>query len=502
MTEATLPPLLALPVELIHHILTFVPSLSVAAVSGTCHWLRQHALSEQLWQSLVNEKVPYHLTTPSPLPSFRELYIAHHPYWFLPEYRLWYADSDPNGKLLLARYDARRGCIEAYSIVAEPGPHTFEIWQHNPNVVIHGFNPRVQLDLNQPVLKLDVGSPRAKFNPPPRRQRRSMSNWFRPDQSFQEEDDDQDVEETPRLAREVLMDTGAPPGLYASFMLARDHPAEITGPGTAVWPPLRVPALSRTRNTSLGSFAASGHRPKRNDEVSQHTFRIRKWVEFSHRQTTGIMTTLGSAEDRLYAAIEHGFSPQALLRGIGGQSVRMGEDVATYGTLPPACYTPTARKPWRGIWCGDYGPHGCEFLVMLQPDEGEESPLPQGMARLHDWLTTGTRAQGSSSPSDGHGNTDLEAHSAMEEVYGSTMQPTPDQESGDGADHEYSGRIEAVKLTGDPNIPRGEYTFIAPDISDSGLIRISEDDTFRGARVVRSAGHIADSGFVNGKLFK
>jgi len=62
----------------------------------------------------------------------------------------------------------------------------------------------------------------------------------------------------------------------------------------------------------------------------------------------------------------------------------------------------------------------------------------------------------------------------------------------------YSGRIEAVKLTGDPNIPRGEYTFIAPDIGPNGLIRVAKEEIFKGARIVRSVGHIAATGFRDG----
>jgi hypothetical protein len=63
----------------------------------------------------------------------------------------------------------------------------------------------------------------------------------------------------------------------------------------------------------------------------------------------------------------------------------------------------------------------------------------------------------------------------------------------------YRGRIEAVKLTGDPNIPRGEYTFIAPDIGPNGLIRVASEDLFKGARIVKSVGHIAARGFRDGK---
>lgn len=522
MEEVILPPLLSLPAELIHHILTYIPPASIAAVSACSQLLRQHALSEQLWQPLVNENLAEPLSTPAPLPSFHDLYIAHHPYWFLTKHRLWYADSQPNGKLLVARYDARRGCIEGYSVVAERGSHTFQLWQHDASVAIHSFDPKVQLDLNQPVLKLDIGSPRAKVDAPVRRQPRSMTNWFRPDPVYGGEDRDDAAHLPPPLSREVLMDCSAPAGLYTSFILARDHPPAMTGPGTAVWPPLRIPANTRTRNTSLDSFSASAHRPTRLDQVSQNTFRLRKWIEFASRHThTGSILNPGSAQERFYDAINMGFSAQNLLRGIDGQSVRMGEDVATYATLPPSCYTPTPEKPWRGIWCGDYSGHGCEFLLVLQPEKGEERPLPEGMEWMHEWLTTGTRRResGSSWSShvsafeqvqngiNAHDSDEDEALDSIKDDGTETVTASPiDEDTAfgvgpalSGAEGEYSGRIEAVKLTGDPNIPRGEYTFIAPDISDAGLDRIADEEPFKGARICRSAGHIADRGFTNGE---
>ena len=65
----------------------------------------------------------------------------------------------------------------------------------------------------------------------------------------------------------------------------------------------------------------------------------------------------------------------------------------------------------------------------------------------------------------------------------------------------YHGRIEAIKRTGDPTIPRGEYTFIAPDIGPNGLIRVATEEMFKGARIVKSVGHIAARGFREGTLY-
>lgn len=136
------------------------------------------------------------------------------------------------------------------------------------------------------------------------------------------------------------------------------------------------------------------------------------------------------------------------------------EAIFTYATLDPALYTPTREKPYQGIWVGDYSAHGCEFILFLQGDRG---------------------------PSMGAKGTDTEMDEDGDEgeaIAGGVIQ---------------KGSLEAVKLTGDPNVPRGEVTFTASDIGPRGLVRVAEDDPFKGARIVRSHGHVAGLGFRDGE---
>lgn len=464
-----LPPLLALPAELVHGVLTHLPPLSLVDVALTCRRLHLHAYDDELWRPFVNANLPGNaLGTPWPAPSFRALYGTHHPYWFLTRHTLWFADALPLGKLLVARFSPARNAVEAYALVAERGAHTFEFWDADADVIIHTFAPTVQLDLNQPVLKLDAAAvPQGPG---------------------------------PRLQRELLMDmhaggrAAASASLYSMFQLARPLPAGAVGPGTRVWPPLVVPAASRTRNESVQQYRGAGHRPAALADVSADAFRLRKWMEFVSRGE--------------------------------GVSVRVGEAVTTYATLPRHCYTPTREKPWRGVWCGDYSGHGCEFLVVLQPDE--PAPLPERAARAlrerrgsgsseDSWESVHASVAGDDDGAEGHAGygtdsaetSDLEPATLGEDGAereggagasadeGAPGADVDDDDDDDGA--VYSGRIEAVKLTGDPNVPRGEYTFIAPDIGRQGLVRVAHESIFKGARIVRSVGHVAYSGFREGQ---
>jgi len=144
----------------------------------------------------------------------------------------------------------------------------------------------------------------------------------------------------------------------------------------------------------------------------------------------------------------------------------MGEEITTYSTLDPELYTPTPEKPYRGIWVGDYSGHGCEFLLINQPEEAGVSFDPESL---------------------------IQEDNETEEEFR--------QRKYDKTVHR--GRLEAIKLTGDDNVPRGEYSFVAEDLGDnlgdSSPITAAQEAPFKGARVVRSKGHVANSGFVNGE---
>jgi hypothetical protein len=490
--------LLDLPAELVYQILSYLQPVDLAQVARTCRRLNTQSSDDQIWLPLVNENIPEPISAPTPLHTFRDLYIAHHPHWFLPKHRVFFSDSEPNGKLVIAKYDPRRGCIEAYTMVAMHGRRTIEVWEKDRSVIIHSFDPSIRLDMNQPVLKLDVDNSRTD--------RQTNAGSFARDRSS-----------SSRYGKEILMDTFAEAGLYGSFMLCRKLPQSAIGHSTRVWPPRLIPSEFRVMNSSRDGYKSAGHRPAQLVDVSQHSFRLRKWVEYTGRRSSPSIMSF-SSPNGLSAALGMAapyFASSMSSFANGGLSVRMPEDIATYATLPERCYTPTKEKPWRGIWCGDYSGHGCEFLLISQPDKEEEQPLPAKLGGLRNWFRTGR--QGSVS-SDGSYESALEdvdidfedALAAQRDVnaafetqyddepedapYASTAQAVTDYKDAP------TGRLEAIKLTGDPNIPRGEYTFIAPEIGHGGFVRVADEEIFKGARVVRSAGHIAGRGFEDGKL--
>lgn len=220
-------------------------------------------------------------------------------------------------------------------------------------------------------------------------------------------------------------------------------------------------------------FRDEGQKPKRLEEASDQTFRIRRWLA---------------------------------LRGMEGHiGVRLGEDVMNFSTLLEESYTPTAEKPWQGIWVGDYSGHGCEFLLILQK---EVDPKVQPI-RASTWDSFISE---DSSDSESEYDTNMPvAPASLSSSSSSSPQPssplaqnastnlaTTSEDAAGTMDPSCRGRLEAIKLTGDPNVPRGEYTWIAEDIGPGGYLRTASEQMFKGARVVKSLGHLANTDFRHG----
>ena len=418
-------PLETLPTEIIIHILTFLSPVTLAALSATSHLLRSHCHTDILWEFFVRHNVPPQTELPSPSPanSWRDLYISHHPYWFLPRNKIWFSDQAHNGGVLIARYDHRRGCIEAYRLIARHRLQNSLPWTHNPTVHIHEFKPEIRLWVDDPVIKLDYKG-----------------------ESFEN-----------RLQKEIPMQTGFQQGICSLLSLCCRIPTDRQYPGMSLWPPPTIPSVERVRNESPNRFRGDEQRPRSLSEAGERTFRIRKWLEFSN-----LMETVSS--------------------------VRMGEDVTTWSTLLEESVTPTKRKPWQGIWVGDYSAHGCEFLLVIQRDTLDRSRLrPVRRASTEAGLPSGVAFI----DPDPCNADDMRDATAVEV----NNEGAIDQEAGDGESDAPSGRLEAIKLTGDINVPRGKCTWFADDIGNGGLVRIADEELFRGARIVKSMGHVAERAF-------
>lgn len=413
--------ILRLPSEVIYQILCYLPALSLVALSRTCRQLRELAQEDLLWANILRQVIPPQDFPHDPYPSssYRDLYISHHPYWFLPRHKIWISDESYIGRVIICRFDPRRGCIEGYRLLAERTPSPGKLWPYKPSVVIHSFRPNVHLWLDDPILKLphDI----VPFD--------TRQGWWE---------------------AEIKMSVGRPGhNTSASFFLARDIPEHLQDKSMVVWPPRTIPGMPRVRAASIDNFRGAGHKPQKYDEISQTTFHLRQWSQFS--------------------------------TGMAHFGIRVGEEVSTWSTIDPALYTPTPEKPYQGIFVGDYAGHGCEFLLVMQTDKAPSAPFRPDSSYFR--AMVGLADDEESDEEEG----EQSAHAA------DSLAPVQED---DGV---YQGAIEAVKLTGDPHIPRGEHTFIADDIGPNGLVRIAQEYPFRGARVVKSRGHVAVRGFQNGK---
>lgn len=346
------------------------------------------------------------------------------------------------------RYDTRRGCIEGYQLVAVSNQSTFEQWSADQDVIIHGFEPVVKLHLDKPVLQFRVQDRQEDggFS------KRPGANRF--------------ADEMPMALDERLG------GMFSNFLLTRPMDSEEAVrrlgrgyPYGNMWPSPVVPANHYVSGAQPGrglTALSIQDRPRNRSQVSDQTFQIRQWMELTGTPSPLRFMGHGGLAGALQALVDEIMEEEAMGAGAGSLGVHIGEELITYSTLDPSLYTPTPERPWRGIWVGDYSAHGCEFLLVHQPDDPPATDAELGIFR------------------DEHDSDEAWEKKRLEARM-------------------YRGRLEGIKLTGDPNIPRGEYTFVANDLGPDGFVETATDAQFSGARIVKSEGHIAATGFLRGK---
>ncbi len=227
------------------------------------------------------------VSSPYPCASFRELYVAHDPRWFLPKYKLWFSGRDLTGKLIIVRYDQRSGCIEGYQMLAISNRTTFQFWPADDHVVIHAFEPEVKLHLDKPVLQLRACPPE-NLEPVEMRGQSpvtlSISPPGSPGQKRRRRED-----QPSRFAAEIAMDLNGTTAdtMFNNFMLTRPAVGDASKhsqrfPYGNIWPPPAVPARHRVYADSFdpgGARRPDRERPAKRAEVSDQAFHIRTWME-------------------------------------------------------------------------------------------------------------------------------------------------------------------------------------------------------------------------------
>ncbi|KAF3918240.1 hypothetical protein ABW21_db0200381 [Orbilia brochopaga] len=277
--------------------------------------------------------------------------------------------------------------------------------------------------------------------------------------------DDPELKITPNCkasaAREIPIHRG---GIFMSYLRAEAILKKDVYAQMAVWPPRTIPADTRVRNESATGFRSSvgtaGSFVRLPSNISING------LVFVGRGGRGFNDLVGAAVDR------SAFMPAS--------------------TTPPEVKDPNAK--WR------------------VDEVRSKSGFPSTSAfRIRKWAVLGDVIDGDLDGRPRMGE-NVETFAELDEALWTPTKEYPYRGIwiGNYTPHasefllfhqpETTGtqkRLEVIKLTGDPNIPRGEYTWIVDDLSQPLRTADENEHEWPGAKVYLARGHIAEHEFQN-----
>jgi hypothetical protein len=109
--------LIRLPLELQIAILSNLPLTSLLRFSETCQHFYKLSRDDLLWQTFVQRNVPYKLPPLSPSqPTWRDTFVKLYPYWYLVRHKIWIANDEFMGAVLVAQYILSNNTIELWDL--------------------------------------------------------------------------------------------------------------------------------------------------------------------------------------------------------------------------------------------------------------------------------------------------------------------------------------------------------------------------------------------------
>jgi hypothetical protein len=236
-----------------------------------------YSTDDRLWRRHVQENVPgQQITSPHPYASFRELYSAHDPHWFLPKYKFWFSDAGLPGRIIMTRYNPRDGSIEGFQLICQNVNASFHTWHAPPGPsIVSGFSPSLYLYYQIPTLRLP-GRPPHTAAVDAHRSESSSSKQVGKGNGFQSE---------------IVMEPGPLANYKSSFTYARslssNDLAACTNPRfphNHIWPSPHIASGHRVLGAGLSQpmTLRPQDRARSRREVCDKAFRVHKWLPKHH----------------------------------------------------------------------------------------------------------------------------------------------------------------------------------------------------------------------------